>query len=35
MTTDATINAHLITAFGEKLQEALTRKDLQGLLERR
>ena len=34
MTTEATINAHLLPAFGQRLLEELTRVDLQGLLDR-
>jgi len=34
MTTEATINAHLVPALGERLLAELTRADLQGLLDR-
>ena len=34
MTTEATINAHLVPAFGDRLLEELTRENLQGLLDR-
>lgn len=34
MTTEATINAHLVPVFGQRLLEELTRGDLQGLLDR-
>ena len=33
MTTEATINAHLVPALGQELLEELTRVDLQGLLD--